>query len=85
MDGLPAAFDRTSLVDLSDKNISHGPRSPWSPERRDRKLLSPLPNPEMPQHGGKRRGWRATSNKTSLFFTYNANWYHDLDFVAALC
>jgi hypothetical protein len=59
IDNLPAAFDRTSLIGTEPYRAgSLGPRSPWSPERGDRRGFSPPPDPEAAGQGKQQRGWK---------------------------
>jgi predicted aspartyl protease len=58
-DRLPAAFDRTSLIGTEPYRAgSLGPRSPWSPERGDRRGFLPTPDPEAAGPGRQQRGWK---------------------------
>jgi hypothetical protein len=58
-DRLPAAFVRTSLIGTEPYRAgSLGPRSPWSPERGDRRGFLPTPDPEAAGPGRQQRGWK---------------------------
>jgi hypothetical protein len=66
IDGLPAAFDRTSLIGTESYRAgSLGPRSPWSPERCDRRGFSPPPDPEVAGRGKQQRGWKVRNGAQS--------------------
>jgi hypothetical protein len=57
------AFDRTSLVDaLSNNFVRPGPRSPWSPERRDRRPSPPRSRKEKAGQALRRRGGGCATN-----------------------
>jgi hypothetical protein len=59
IDRLPAAFDHTSLIGTKPYRAgSLGPRSPWSPERGDRRSFSPPPDPEAAGQGKQQQGWK---------------------------
>jgi hypothetical protein len=59
--GPPVAFDKSPLVsNIPDADVSLGPHSPWSPERRSRGSLLPPPDPEN-ELATKRGRWKAKS------------------------
>jgi hypothetical protein len=59
--GPPVAFDESPLVsNIPDADVSLGPHSPWSPERRSRGSLLPPPDPEN-ELATKRGRWKAKS------------------------
>jgi hypothetical protein len=63
-DRLPAAFDRTSLIGTEPYRAgSLGPRSPWSPERGDRRGFLPTPDPEAAGPGRQQRGWKVRDRR----------------------
>jgi hypothetical protein len=74
-DRLPAAFDRTSLIGTEPYRAgSLGPRSPWSPERGDRRGFLPTPDPEAAGPGRQQRGWKV--RVTSYFFKNVIYYYY---------
>jgi hypothetical protein len=78
-DRLPAAFDSTSLIGTEPYRAgSLGPRSPWSPERGDRRGFLPPPDPEAAGPGRQQRGWkvrdRVTVSGRSQYAILDGHW-----------
>jgi hypothetical protein len=61
-DRLPATFDRTSLIGTEPYRAgSLGPRSPWSPERGDRRGFLPTPTLRQLGRAANSKGGRLES------------------------